>query len=87
MADKLNGQEIQGYKISKQIGEGKFSTVYKAVTENNEIYALKKIKVTLIDTDFRHDGPQTTRKMSQGSQAHAAVGASQHNQTNRIVYS
>lgn len=52
MDDKLNGQEIQGYKIIKQIGEGKFSTVYKAVTENNEIYALKKIKVRLILIDF-----------------------------------
>jgi RIO-like serine/threonine protein kinase len=39
------GQEIQGYKISKPIGQGKFSTVYKAENSNGQPFAVKKIKV------------------------------------------
>ena len=39
------GQEIEGYKIHKPIGEGKFSTVYKAEDKDGRIIALKKIKV------------------------------------------
>lgn len=42
----IAGQIIEGYKIQKPIGEGKFSTVYKAETgEDGTIVALKKIKV------------------------------------------
>lgn len=39
------GQEIQGYKISKPIGQGKFSTVYKAEDSQGQPFAVKKIKV------------------------------------------
>lgn len=41
----LSGKDIQGYKIMKAIGQGKFSIVYKAETSTNNIVALKKIKV------------------------------------------
>lgn len=39
------GQEIEGYKIQKPIGEGKFSTVYRAENAEGRTIALKKIKV------------------------------------------
>lgn len=40
----LSGRVLQGYKIVKPIGQGKFSIVYKA-EHNSNIVALKKIKV------------------------------------------
>ena len=43
----LTGQKIQGYTISKAIGQGKFSIVYRAENEQGEPFALKKIKVVL----------------------------------------
>lgn len=44
---ELTGQNVQGYKISKPIGQGKFSIVYKAENEQGVSFALKKIKVTI----------------------------------------
>ena len=41
----IAGQIIEGYKIQKPIGEGKFSTVYKAESSDGTIVAVKKIKV------------------------------------------
>ncbi|CAD8202906.1 unnamed protein product [Paramecium pentaurelia] len=38
-------QEINGYRVQKAIGEGKFSTVYKAVNQEGNVIALKKIKI------------------------------------------
>ncbi|CAD8192594.1 unnamed protein product [Paramecium octaurelia] len=38
-------QEINGYKVQKAIGEGKFSTVYKAMNKEGNVVALKKIKI------------------------------------------
>lgn len=42
----LSGTEVQGFKIIKPIGEGKFSVVYKAerISDGSPV-ALKKIKV------------------------------------------
>ncbi len=42
---ELTGQQIQGYTISKPIGQGKFSIVYRAENEQGVPFALKKIKV------------------------------------------
>lgn len=42
---ELTGQKIQGYTISKPIGQGKFSIVYRAENEQGIPFALKKIKV------------------------------------------
>lgn len=39
------GQDIHGYKIMKPIGQGKFSTVYKAENAEGHPAAVKKIKV------------------------------------------
>ena len=39
---ELTGQNVQGYKISKPIGQGKFSIVYKAENEQGVSFALKK---------------------------------------------
>lgn len=41
----LTGQKMQGYTISKPIGQGKFSIVYRAENEQGVAFALKKIKV------------------------------------------
>lgn len=38
---------MQGYTISKPIGQGKFSIVYRAENEQGVVFALKKIKVRL----------------------------------------
>ena len=38
-------QEINGYKVQKAIGEGKFSNVFRALNPEGVIVALKKIKV------------------------------------------
>ncbi len=43
----LTGQLIKGYKISKEIGQGKFSIVYRAENEMGKPFALKKIKVRI----------------------------------------
>lgn len=45
---ELTGQKIQGYTISKPIGQGKFSIVYRAENEQGIPFALKKIKVTTL---------------------------------------
>lgn len=45
---ELTGQNIQGYTISKPIGQGKFSIVYRAENEQGIPFALKKIKVVLL---------------------------------------
>jgi len=42
---ELTGQKVQGYTISKPIGQGKFSIVYRAENEQGQPFALKKIKV------------------------------------------
>lgn len=42
---ELTGQKMQGYTISKPIGQGKFSIVYRAENEQGLPFALKKIKV------------------------------------------
>ncbi|EGR31851.1 never in mitosis gene A-related kinase, putative [Ichthyophthirius multifiliis] len=39
------GKDMNGYRVQKPIGQGKFSTVYKAETSDNKIAALKKIKI------------------------------------------
>jgi serine/threonine protein kinase len=44
---ELTGQKIQGYTISKPIGQGKFSIVYRAENEQGLTFALKKIKVKI----------------------------------------
>jgi serine/threonine protein kinase len=46
---------VQGYKISKPIGQGKFSIVYKAENEKGIPFALKKIKVIFkTNVDIRY---------------------------------
>lgn len=47
---ELTGQKIQGYTISKPIGQGKFSIVYRAENEQGVPFAIKKIKVTSLST-------------------------------------
>ena len=47
---ELTGQKIQGYTISKPIGQGKFSIVYRAENEQGVPFAIKKIKVILPST-------------------------------------
>jgi len=43
---------MQGYTISKPIGQGKFSIVYRAENEQGVAFALKKIKVSLLRNRF-----------------------------------
>jgi serine/threonine protein kinase len=51
----FQGKTIEGYKILKPLGQGKFSTVYKAeVVKDNKIVALKKIKVMKIIKVYRY---------------------------------
>ena len=38
-------KNFHGYEISKQIGEGKFSKVYKAKTQQGQIVAIKRINI------------------------------------------
>jgi hypothetical protein len=49
---ELTGQKIQGYTISKPIGQGKFSIVYRAENEQGVPFAIKKIKVLLLSTRY-----------------------------------
>ena len=49
---ELTGQKIQGYTISKPIGQGKFSIVYRAENEQGVPFAIKKIKVNYPSTRF-----------------------------------
>ena len=42
------GKTIEGYKVIKPLGQGKFSTVYQAQKQSdNKLVALKIIKVRL----------------------------------------
>ena len=41
----LVGKTVNGYKITKSIGEGKFSEVFRGENENKVPYAIKNIKV------------------------------------------
>jgi NIMA (never in mitosis gene a)-related kinase len=43
--EDLSGKVIEGYHVTKPIGQGKFATVYKAETKDNKVVALKKIKI------------------------------------------
>lgn len=43
------GKVVEGYKILKPLGQGKFSTVYQAMKLDNQVLvALKIIKVAFI---------------------------------------
>lgn len=43
--EEMTGKEINGYRVIKPIGQGKFSFVFKAEKlSDGEIVALKKIK-------------------------------------------
>lgn len=48
-AYETQGKNINGYTVVKPIGEGKFSTVYKATAPDGKVIALKKIKVRISD--------------------------------------
>lgn len=39
------GKEVLGYKLTKLLGEGKFSHVYKGVDKQGGTVAVKKLKV------------------------------------------
>jgi len=43
--DNPLGRVINGYKITKLIGEGKFSHVYHGIDVNNNSVAIKKLKI------------------------------------------
>lgn len=45
MTDTTIGKEIMGYKITKLIGEGKFSHVYLGKASDNNYTAIKKLKI------------------------------------------
>lgn len=78
------GQEIQGYRIMKPIGQGKFSTVYKAENSEGQPVAVKKIKVNQsASSDIRHDGSQATIKVFEGGGPDEAAEPSQHHQVHR----
>lgn len=49
---EAQGKLVNGYTIVKPIGEGKFSTVYKATAPDGKVIALKKIKVRLSQVVF-----------------------------------
>jgi serine/threonine protein kinase len=59
------GKVIEGYKVVKPLGQGKFSTVYQAERQQDQkLVALKIIKVqSYIKIDIRYDGSKTARKM------------------------
>jgi len=45
---EIVGKTIEGYKVIKPLGQGKFSTVYQAQKQSdNKLVALKIIKVRL----------------------------------------
>lgn len=45
---EIVGKVVEGYKIIKPLGQGKFSTVYQALKLDNQVLvALKIIKVLL----------------------------------------
>lgn len=49
MSNEIIGKTIEGYKIIKPLGQGKFSTVYQAERLNDQkLIAMKKIKVCSI---------------------------------------
>lgn len=53
MSNEMVGKTIEGYKILKPLGQGKFSTVYQAERLNDQkIVAMKKIKVK--STKYRY---------------------------------
>lgn len=39
------GKDVLGYKLTKLLGEGKFSHVYKGVDIQGNVVAVKKLKV------------------------------------------
>jgi serine/threonine protein kinase len=50
---EIVGKVIQGYKILKPLGQGKFSTVYQAQRlTDQKLVALKIIKVVTYNLDF-----------------------------------
>lgn len=53
-SSELVGKAVKGYKIIKSIGEGKFSEVYRAETENKIPYAMKNIKVLKLTNKYRY---------------------------------
>lgn len=53
-SSELVGKTVKGYKIIKSIGEGKFSEVYRAETENKIPYAMKNIKVLNFTNKYRY---------------------------------
>jgi serine/threonine protein kinase len=53
-SSELVGKTVKGYKIIKSIGEGKFSEVYRAETENKIPYAMKNIKVFKLTNKYRY---------------------------------
>ena len=42
---QFEGKEVNGYKIVKAIGQGKFSTVYYGEDSQNQPVAVKEVKV------------------------------------------
>lgn len=42
---EIEGKEINGYKIVKSIGKGKFSTVYYGENQDSMPVAVKEVKV------------------------------------------
>lgn len=42
---EIEGKEINGYKVIKSIGKGKFSTVFYGENQNSMPVAVKEIKV------------------------------------------
>ena len=72
MSSEMAGKLVEGYKVIKPLGQGKFSIVYQAQRQiDNKLVALKIVKVWAIslNLDIRHDGSETEREMSTGSQA------------------
>ncbi len=62
---EIVGKVIQGYKILKPLGQGKFSTVYQAQRlTDQKLVALKIIKVVTYNLDFWYDGSKAKRKVS-----------------------
>lgn len=75
--------------MQKAIGEGKFSTVYKATNPEGVTIALKKIKVWLPNLnvlDIRHDGPKVEGEVYEGSEIDAATGSPPHNQVLGFIH-
>ena len=80
-------QEINGYKVQKAIGEGKFSTVYKAMNNEGNVVALKKIKVrSEFMLDIWYDGSKIKGEVFKGGEAYATVGSSKHYKILRLIH-